>query len=192
MTAYSDQIYHNAAGSLHRHLQNHPALATVDVRLGDEFEPSRGYQKPFLLLFDRTPRWDTAGIDGGFWRDDVDLQNGRVDTIHASLGVFDFALDLGTDEKRERAQWGAVIDRIFEDAETEGIPVYDLFANSESTATVGRMRFTRELDVVHNLLPEHPEVRTWRDVIRFTPDYIHLFVKAAGQPLLTGIELKSN
>lgn len=188
---YSDHVYQNVRLSLHRFLVNAAALKPMkkNIRPLEEFEPSRHQAKPQILLSMQSPQWDPMGIDGGFWKDEVDVANGSVDTIYASMGRLDFTLDLGTDEAEEREQWAAVLDGIFKRAELTGIPVYDFAADPKSTVQLGRLSFIKEEDLAHNFLPEHPEVRTWRDVIRFTPEYLHQFVMAPDQPMLTGVEL---
>lgn len=187
---YSDQVFDNVALSLKFFLAGQPALKGVDIKFTEEFEPTRGYTKPFLLIADKTTRFEAQGIDGGFFRDDFDIENGSVDTINATLGRFDFTLDLGTDTTSDRRRWGAVLDRIFRVAQETGIPVYDFAADPASTEILGRLQFIKEEDFAHNLLPEQPAIRTWRDVISFTPEYLHLFILDPDQPLLTGVELR--
>lgn len=193
MGSYSDQVYQNARLSLYRFLADQPALATLkeNIRPLEEFEPSRHQSKPQILLSMATPRWEPMGIDGGYWKEEVDVPNGKVSTIYASMGEMDFTLDLGTDVDTEREYWSAALDGIFKRSELSGITVYDFAADPNSMTEVGRLRFVKEEDVAHNFLPEHPEVRTWRDAIRFTPEYLHQFVMTPDQPMLTGVELRA-
>lgn len=188
---YSDQVYRNVSLSLKKFLDGHAALVEMAIQFLTAFDPTKFYQKPILLIDQLTPRPSPMGIDGGFWMEDFDDAAQTVDTINARKFELDFTLDLGCDTAADREKWAAIIDRIFEDAEDAGIPVYDLEADPASTTELGLLRFGVEEDLAHNLLPEIPEDRTLRDSIRFTPDYLHLFVKVADQDQLTGVELQA-
>lgn len=189
MITTSDQVYANLSLSLKQWLTAQSALDGLNILFLSEFEPSRYHANPVLLIQQATPRTDQMGVDGGFLTDDVDDAARTVDTLYMERVRADFTLDLGTDTVEARYDWSAKIKRVFQDAWVSGIPVYDLNADPAATVALGRMLYSAQDDLAHHYLPEIPEDRTWRNVIRFTPDYLHRFVQTASQPQLTGVEL---
>lgn len=188
---YSDQVYGNVTDSLLAFLQAATAagqpLAGFTVTGWDEFDPSRHVKKPLLLLHASTPRTRSLGIDGGYFQEEVDVLAETVDTIHGADVAFEFQLDLSTDTAPQRAHWTAVLERLFIGAETDGLAVMD--QSAVPPVEVGRLHFTVADDLAHNFIPNQPGLRSFRNAIRFSPRYLHLFVQTPNQPMLTGVVL---
>lgn len=189
---YSDQIHRNVSLSLMKFLSGQAALAGVEILPMLEFDSSKYNKKPFLLMQQGTPKLSPMAIDGGFWEEEfaANAQNVTVvNTIYASMARLEFGLDLGTDTVADREMWTAVLRRIFKSAELTGIPVFNLHLAANNTDQVGKMTYITEAALEDNWIPEHPEVRTWRNLLRFTPDYVHRFIQTPDQAPLTGVDL---